>query len=222
MKPKRTPQSLAALGRQSQLHYSGYTNNSPFSDLNGTEYYFKAAQWVYAQGIAITAAFNGDEPCTRQYAMLYMYITAGKPEQANQVRFSDLPNQEGLRNAVYWGVNKGITNGTTDATFEPEKVCTRAQIVTFLYRYLAERQTTDSKTTNGTITTDSKPTSGAPADAGIGMEGWVQSPSGKWAYIAPSDKPSGQISHPETPPSPTCRNKPGMVEKEQKKNEKLP
>lgn len=78
-----------------------YHNNSPFSDLNGTEYYFKAAQWAYAQGIAITAAFNGDEPRTRQYAMLYMYITAGRPEQTNQARFSGLPNQEGLRNAVY-------------------------------------------------------------------------------------------------------------------------
>lgn len=119
-----------------------FPNNNPFTDLDGTEYYFKAAQWAFTQEIVLTDEFNGDQPCTRQYAMRYMYITAGRPEQTNYVQFSDLPNEPGLRSAIYWGVNNGITNGTTETTFSPETICTRAQIVTFLYRYLGNDQTT--------------------------------------------------------------------------------
>ena len=134
-----------------------FPNNNPFKDLNGSEYYFKAAQWAFTQGLTSgNADFNPNEPCTRVFAVWYMHITAGKPEPSKYTNFDDKPNHPTLNAAVSWAVEKGITNGTTATTFSPETICTRAQIVTFLYRYLGintPTSNTDTGIDTGTVST---------------------------------------------------------------------
>lgn len=150
-----------------------FPNNNPFKDLDGSEYYFKAAQWAFTNDMVPgNMDFNPNEPCSRKYAVLYMHITAGSPEVSNFPNFTDAPDGRQFRQAMAWAVDKGITNGTTETTFSPETICTRAQIVTFLYRYLADKQDTQ-QTTQQTVTQD------GPGD-GLGTEGWIQLPNGGW------------------------------------------
>lgn len=111
------------------------TINNPFSDLNGSEYYYKAALWSVTQGIGIgDKRFNGDEPCTRSNAMLYMWKTAGQPTPTTKATFSDIQKTNN-EEAISWGVENKITSGTSATTFSPDTICTRAQIMSFLYRY---------------------------------------------------------------------------------------
>lgn len=119
-----------------------FPNNNPFKDLDGSEYYFKAAQWAFTQNMTTgNADFNPNTPCTRVYAVFYMHVLEGQPQPNKYTMFDDNPNNPMFNAAVSWAVEKGITNGTTATTFSPETICTRAQIVTFLYRYLGNQQT---------------------------------------------------------------------------------
>lgn len=152
-----------------------YPNHNPFTDLNGSEYYFKAAQWMYYTldlGIG-SSPFNGNEPCTRKYAVMYMWTTAGSPDVSTFPNFTDAPDGVAFRKAMAWAVDKGITNGTTETTFSPETICTRAQIVTFLYRYLGNNQVTQQTTAES-------------LQSETGLAGWKQSPNGTW-YLGDHD-----------------------------------
>lgn len=132
-----------------------FPNNNPFTDLDGSEYYFKAAQWAFTQNMTTgNADFNPDTPCTRVYAVFYMHILEGQPQPNKYTMFDDNPNNPMLNAAVSWAVEKGITNGTTDTTFSPETICTRAQIVTFLYRYLGNNQNTQQTTIQQTTASE--------------------------------------------------------------------
>lgn len=76
-----------------------------------------------------------DAACTRSMAMLYIWQAAGSPETEAEASFTDVDKDADYIAAVAWAVEKGITSGTGDGTtFEPEKTCTRGQIVTFLHR----------------------------------------------------------------------------------------
>ena len=69
--------------------------------------------------------------------MTYRWKLAGSPS-AKAASFSDVPSGAAYAPAVGWAVEKGITGGTSETTFSPEKACTRGQIVTFLYAALAQ------------------------------------------------------------------------------------
>ena len=75
--------------------------------------------------------FAPNAPCTREMAVEFMWKHAGSPEAA-QAGFADASSE-----AVDWAVAQGVTNGTSDTTFSPDNICTRGQIVTFLYRAFA-------------------------------------------------------------------------------------
>ncbi|MBD5161630.1 MAG: S-layer homology domain-containing protein [Oscillibacter sp.] len=114
--------------------------SNPFSDLTGNEYYYKPALWIYekrgqagfsAQG---SSSFKADSECSRSMAVLYMWLAAGAPAPTETVEFSDVLPTRGDAPAMSWAVQQGITNGTGENTFSPGKICTRAEIVTFLYR----------------------------------------------------------------------------------------
>ncbi len=104
---------------------------SAFSDVKTDAYYAKAAAWAKENGIASGAAFSPDAPCTRQMAVEFMWKHAGSPS-APRAQFTDASSP-----AVDWAVDKSITSGTSDTTFSPDQTCTRAQIMTFLYKGLA-------------------------------------------------------------------------------------
>lgn len=120
---------------------------SPFTDvIDGTEtgWYFAPVLWASAWGIttgATATEFRPDNSCTRAQAVTFLWRAAGQPKPAAENNpFTDVQPGEYYYDAVRWAVEQGITTGATATTFEPDSTCTRAQIVTFLYRAAGEPQ----------------------------------------------------------------------------------
>ena len=79
--------------------------------------------------------FSPDATCMRAQAVTFLWRAAGSPEpETRAMPFADIPVGSYYYDAVLWAVENGITKGTSDTTFSPNMTCTRAQIVTFLYR----------------------------------------------------------------------------------------
>ena len=105
---------------------------TPFA-MNGSEYYYGAAKWAYEKGM-IGADFNHKTPCTRADAVNYIWQAFGKPAASYDGRFTDVPANSTYAAAVAWALANGVTTGATETTFNPNGICNRGQIVTFLYR----------------------------------------------------------------------------------------
>ena len=99
------------------------------------QYYSNAANWALEKGL--TDTFNADTPATRAATMTYLWKLAGKPS-ADAATFTDVTAGAEYAQAVAWAVKEGITAGTSSTTFSPDSTCTRAQIMTFLYRDFAK------------------------------------------------------------------------------------
>lgn len=116
-----------------------YVVPNPFKDVEKTSPYYDAIIWAAKEEITTgkTAdTFGIDEGCTRAQIVTFLYRAAGSPEvKADTVNpFTDVSKDSVYYNAILWAVEKGITKGTTATTFDPNAVCTRGQIVTFLFR----------------------------------------------------------------------------------------
>ena len=111
---------------------------NPFVDVAAGEYYFDPVMWAVANGItAGTSAdrFSPDQDCTRAQVVTFLWRAAGKPEPTTTVNtFVDVVETDYFYKAVLWAVENGITLGTGNGKFSPEQPCTRAQVVTFLWR----------------------------------------------------------------------------------------
>lgn len=116
--------------------YPQPASGNPFRNLKGDEYYFKAALWAYEKGMISGTVFEAEKACTRAMTVQYFWIQAGSPKDSLIMNFDDVPADADYAAAVSWAVAQGITNGTSGTTFSPDDICTRAQIVTFLYRAL--------------------------------------------------------------------------------------
>ena len=110
---------------------------NPFSDVSSDAYYYKAVLWAGEKGIVSGGSFSPDAPCTRAMAVEFMWKQAGSPDAGSAV-FGDVPAGASYNGAVAWAVAHNITAGTSGTTFSPDATCTRGQIMTFLYRGLAE------------------------------------------------------------------------------------
>ena len=114
------------------------TAKNPFTDVNESDYFYKAVLWAVENGITVGSTettFSPRAVCTRAQAVTFLWRAAGKPSMEKAKNpFIDLDLKEYYVDAVLWAVEKGITVGATDRTFEPDSTCTRGQIVTFLYR----------------------------------------------------------------------------------------
>lgn len=113
------------------------SGGNPFTDVDFSSYYYPAVEWVAAQGITNGTGltnFSPDISCTRAQAVTFLYRTAGSPVESGENPFRDVADNAYYTDAVQWAVNKGITTGTSATTFDPNDNCTRAEIVTFLYR----------------------------------------------------------------------------------------
>ena len=123
---------------------------NPFTDIRESAYYHDPVLWAVANNVTngtSAATFSPDEGCTRAQVVTFLWRAAGKPDPASSKSpFSDVKEGAYYYNAVLWAVEKGITNGTSDKTFSPDETCTRAQIVTFLWRY--EEQPAPAGTNN--------------------------------------------------------------------------
>lgn len=103
---------------------------------DGTEYYYKAALWAAERGMIKEGEFDPDAPCTRAMAVTYMWNYAGSPSAA-KASFTDVSAGADYAQAVNWAVENGVTSGVGDNKFAPSEVCSRGQIVSFLYRAFA-------------------------------------------------------------------------------------
>ena len=92
-----------------------------------------ALTWAYEKGM-IGASFNEGAPCTRASTAKFIWQSAGSPAASGATGFTDVSAGAGYAAAVAWAVEQGITQGTGAGAFSPDKTCTRAEIVTFLYR----------------------------------------------------------------------------------------
>lgn len=109
---------------------------NPYSNLDETVYYAKAAIWAYEKGLVTAKNMDFGSVCTRFQAVNYLWKLAGSPKPALSSSFSDVP--EGFTDAVSWAVEEGITQGIGDGKFGTSSPCTREQIVTFLWRTYAK------------------------------------------------------------------------------------
>ena len=107
-----------------------------FTDVPADAYYAQAVAWAIENGITLgttNTTFSPDAACTRAQSVTFLYRALGKLA-GSKASFSDVPADSYYVDAVAWAVENGVTNGTSAATFSPADGCTRAQIVTFLYR----------------------------------------------------------------------------------------
>lgn len=113
-------------------------SENPFTDVPSGAYYEDAVVWAVKKGITSgtsATTFDPDGSCTRAQAVTFLWRAAGSPEpKSAAMPFTDVPAGSYFEKAVLWAVENGITKGTSDTTFTPDASCTRAQIVTFLWR----------------------------------------------------------------------------------------
>ncbi len=109
---------------------------NPFTDVTASDYYYNAVLWAVENGITTGTSettFSPNESCTRAQCVTFLYRAVGSAATA-KASFTDVSADAYYAPAVDWAVEKGVTEGTSATTFSPDAVCTRAQIVTFLYR----------------------------------------------------------------------------------------
>lgn len=105
-----------------------------YTDVAKDAWYYAAVNWGADNGLRTGSVFGVGTPCSRSDVVYYLWTLAGKPTVDTTNKFSDVATDAEYAQAVAWAVNKGITAGTSDTTFSPDNTCTRAQIVTFLFR----------------------------------------------------------------------------------------
>lgn len=107
------------------------------SDVAGDAYYAEAVRWALSEGITTgTSAdqFSPDAVCTREQAVTFLWRAAGSPAVSSGSAFEDVGADDYYARAVAWAAQNGVTNGISQTLFGSGNDCTRAQIVTFLYR----------------------------------------------------------------------------------------
>ena len=110
---------------------------NPFADVKPTDYCYDAVLWAVQTGVAkgtSRTTFSPDAPCTRGQIVTFLYRAAGSPSGYANSGYVDVPETSYCAAPVAWAVALRVTSGTSAITFSPDALCTRAQIVTFLYR----------------------------------------------------------------------------------------
>ena len=111
-------------------------NKYNFADVRKTDYFYQPAQWAYSLGILEGTALYPNFSCNRMGAVYYIWCAAGRPACKTPLKFTDVNQVKYAKycEAIAWAVEKGIASGTSDTTFGPGKTCTRAEIITFLWK----------------------------------------------------------------------------------------
>ena len=114
-----------------------FENQSSFSDVPDDAYYAEPVKWAIGKGITSgtsAVTFSPNDGCTRGQTVTFLWRLAGSPDTDGYYRFSDVSLQDYFYRPVLWATDKKITTGTGPNSFSPEMICTRGQIVTFLWR----------------------------------------------------------------------------------------
>ena len=122
------------------LDLTDWDKPQTFRDVPSNAYYADAVAWAVEQGITTgTSAntFSPNDPCTRAQVVTFIWRALGLDElggRSTENPFRDVPSGVYYRDPVLWAAENGITTGTDDTHFSPDDACTRAQVVTFLWR----------------------------------------------------------------------------------------
>lgn len=117
------------------------SNESAFTDVAAGSYYETAVQWAVENGITSgtsATTFSPNATCTRAQTVTFLWRSQKSPADGAANSFTDVADGTYYTDAVKWAVKNGITSGTSSTTFSPNADCSRAQIVTFLYRCLGK------------------------------------------------------------------------------------
>ena len=112
-----------------------------FTDVKSSDFFYEPVRWAVNQGITngtSATTFSPYKACTRAEIVTFLWRAAGSPEPTRSTNpFTDVNavTHSAYYKAILWASQKGITSGTSATTFAPNQLCTRSQIVTFLYRY---------------------------------------------------------------------------------------
>ena len=114
---------------------------NPFEDVPSNAYYYKAVLWAAQNSITTGVSeteFAPDAVCSRAQIVTFLWRAQGSPALDSSATFSDVKEDQFYTQAVSWAIGQNITQGYEDKTFRPGKTCTRAEVVTFLYRTYAQ------------------------------------------------------------------------------------
>ena len=114
---------------------------SSFTDVPADAFYAKAVAWAVENGITSgtgESKFSPNATCTRAQSVTFLYRASGSPAVSGSAEFSDVATNAYYADAVAWAAKKGITTGIGGGLFGSDNDCTRGQIVTFLWRAMAE------------------------------------------------------------------------------------
>ena len=117
------------------------TRTMPFTDVPVGSYYYDAVLWAVENCITMGTSdttFSPNMTCSRAQIVAFLWRSEKSPAAGTANPFADVKSDAYYANAVLWAVKENITKGTTNTTFSPNADCTRAQIVTFLYRFTVE------------------------------------------------------------------------------------
>ena len=117
------------------------SKESSFADVAADAYYSDAVRWAVENGITSgtsATTFSPNATCTRAQTVTFLWRSQKSPADGAANAFTDVAEGTYYTDAVKWAVKNGITSGTSATTFSPNADCSRAQIVTFLYRCLGE------------------------------------------------------------------------------------
>ena len=110
---------------------------NPFTDVKEGAYYYDAVLWAVENGITggtSATTFSPNTTVTRAQVVTFLYRAAKSPAVTGESAFTDVASDAYYEDAVVWAVENEITDGVNETSFAPAQSCTRAQIVTFLFR----------------------------------------------------------------------------------------
>ena len=125
---------IVELNRETE---AGRDGSFRFADVPAGSYYYDAVLWAVENGIAkgtSDTTFSPNMTCTRAQIVAFLWRSEKSPAAGTANPFADVKSDAYYADAVLWAVKENITKGTTSTTFSPNADCTRAQIVTFLWR----------------------------------------------------------------------------------------
>ena len=140
-----TPEAVCTRGQVVTFLWRALTEQTksnganPFTDVTKTDFFYDAVLWAEKNDITegtSPTTFSPALPCTRVQVVTFLWRASGCPASGGRASFTDVPTGTWYSDAVTWAKNSGITDGTGNGLFTPDAQCTRAQIVTFLYRWI--------------------------------------------------------------------------------------
>ncbi len=135
---------ISGLNKKYEAINIGVTN---FKDVNESDWFCDAVDWAIKNEVTYglnNSTFGSGDPCTRGQIVTFIWRTAGSPDPVNATNtFKDVQSDAYYYNAVLWAVENGITTGYSAEKFAPDNSCTRAEMVTFLWRVGGKEEVED-------------------------------------------------------------------------------